>query len=193
MSLADIKAKIEADAKAEADDIIGRFKEQAEDTSKAVKAEIEKLRVIAEKKIEIEKTEILRRRKIVANLDVGKIELGAKRSLIEKTFAEALDNLSKTPGEKYLSFMTDLLDRSISSGDETIYLGKGEKNLDQKWIDSYNDKKKTDLTLSPDMVSGSGGFVARKGDIYVNCTWEALLRGVREDLEPEVVNRLFSN
>lgn len=82
MSLADIKAKIEADAKAEADDIIGRFKEQAEDTSKAVKAEIEKLRVIAEKKIEIEKTEILRRRKIVANLDVGKIELGDRKSVV---------------------------------------------------------------------------------------------------------------
>jgi V/A-type H+-transporting ATPase subunit E len=42
------------------------------------------------------------------------------------------------------------------------------------------------------MVPGSGGFVLRRSDINVNCTLEVLLRWAREDMEAEVVSRLFS-
>ncbi|HPD97313.1 MAG TPA: V-type ATP synthase subunit E [Synergistales bacterium] len=193
MSLEDIKARIEADAKAEAEGITGKFRDQADEVMKVAKAEVDKLEKATQSKIKTEETEILRRRKIVAELDVRKIQLGTKRDLIDKAFQKALSILSKMPGEKYVPFMTGLLDRSVSSGDETVYVGKEEKILDEKWISDFNSRKKTKLTLSSERVPASGGFVARRGDIYVNCTWDVLLRRIREDLETEVVNRLFPN
>ncbi len=193
MSLEDIKARIEADAKAEAEEITGKYRDQADEVMKVAKAEVDKLEKATQSKIKTEETEILRRRKIVAELDVRKIQLGTKRDMIDKAFQEALSILSKMPGEKYVPFMTGLLDRSVSSGDETVYVGKEEKILDEKWISDFNSRKKTKLTLSSERVPASGGFVARKGDIYVNCTWDVLLRRIREDLETEVVNRLFPN
>jgi V/A-type H+-transporting ATPase subunit E len=193
MSLEDIKARIEADAKAEAEGITEKFREQADEIVKAAKAEMEKLEKTTKTRIKNEEIEILRRRKIVADLDVRKIQLGTKRDLIDRTFEKALLTLSKMPGGKYVPFMTDLLERSVSSGDEIVYVGKEEKILDEKWIADFNSRKKTKLTLSSERVPASGGFVARRGDIYVNCTWDVLLRRIREDLETEVVNRLFPN
>ncbi|MDO9508093.1 MAG: V-type ATP synthase subunit E [Thermovirgaceae bacterium] len=193
MSLEDIKVKIEADAKAEAREIIGRFEEQAGEILKTANAEIEELNRRLDKKIKSEETEIHRRRKIVANLDVRKIDLGARRELITRAFSEGLDLLSGTPRDKYVPFMSALLKRSVVSGDEIVYVGAEEKYLDQKWIDDFNNKEKTKLNLSGERIPASGGFTARRGDIYVNCTWEVLLRWVREDMEAEVVNRLFSN
>ncbi|NCC59300.1 MAG: hypothetical protein EOM17_17075, partial [Synergistales bacterium] len=127
MSLEDIKARIEADAKTEAAGITGKFTEQADEIMRAAKAEIDKLEKTTQSRIKTEETEIIRRRKIVADLDVRKIHLGSKRDLIARTFDEALLILSKMPGEKYIPFMSDLLERSVSSGDETIFVGKEEK------------------------------------------------------------------
>jgi V/A-type H+-transporting ATPase subunit E len=71
-------------------------------------------------------------------------------------------------------------------------LAKGEKRVSKKWIEEFNEKYKKRLSLSNDMVPGSGGFVLRRSDINVNCTLEVLLRWAREDMEAEVVSRLFS-
>lgn len=193
MSLTDIKAKIEGDARVEAEEIISRFREQADEILESARVETEKLKKNFEEKIKTEETEILRRRKIVAHLDAGKLELGARRDLIKRSFFEALSILSRTPRERYVSFMTDLLERSVSSGDETIFVGKEEAALDENWIKSFNDSKNASLKLSAERVQTTGGFIARRGDIYINCTWEVLLQRVRDDLETEVVRRLFSD
>jgi len=193
MSLEDIKAKIDADAKAEAKEIISGFEKKAAEIRMVANAEIVEINKRHEKKIKSEASEIQRRRKIVAELDARKIDLGARRDLIDRAFSEALGLLSDTPPEKYLPFMSALLKQSIVSGDEIVYVGKNEKFLDQKWIDEFNKKEKTELTLSRERIPASGGFSVRRGDIYTNCTWEVLLRWIREDLEAEVVNRLFPN
>ncbi|HQL03276.1 MAG TPA: hypothetical protein PKY02_07875, partial [Synergistales bacterium] len=95
------------------------------------------------------------------------------------------------PRDRYAGFMTALLGSSEVSGDEEVFLCKGEKVLDQKWLDEVNAQRKYNLTLSRDRIQGSGGFVLRKGRIDINCTWDVLLGRVKEDLEAEVVDRLF--
>ncbi len=63
MSLADIKAKIEADAKAEAEEIIGKFREQADEILAAARRESEKIQKRLEEKIRSEETEVRRRKR----------------------------------------------------------------------------------------------------------------------------------
>ncbi len=191
MSLEDIKKKIETDARTEAEDILEKFRTQADELLSEAKGESQKLETKLQEKISSEENEVRRRRSIVADLEVRKLMLGARRELIDMTFAKALEALSATPGDRYVSFMTELLVSSVVSGDEEVFLCKGEKNLDQKWIDDINAQRKFSLTLSPDRVPAAGGFVLRRGRIDVNCTWELLLGWAREEMEAEVVNRLF--
>ena len=192
MSFADIKAKIEADAKAEAEEIIGKFREQADEILAAARRESEKIQKRLEEKIRSEETEVRRRKKIVADLEARKLGLGARRELIEMTFNKVLDILSQTPDARYLAFMEGLMAEGAVNGDEEVLLAKGEKRVSKKWIEEFNEKYKKRLSLSNDMVPGSGGFVLRRSDINVNCTLEVLLRWAREDMEAEVVSRLFS-
>ncbi|HSH26559.1 MAG TPA: V-type ATP synthase subunit E family protein [Wenzhouxiangella sp.] len=139
-----------------------------------------------------EKPEILNRREIVAGLDVDKIKLGAKQSLIQDAFDEALKKMSSLPKDKYLKFVESLLDKAVETGKEEMLIGKSEKNITKSWLDSYNQKHDYNLTFSDKKLPVSGGFVLKNDDIETNCSFEMLLSWHREELEADVVKRLFS-
>jgi V/A-type H+-transporting ATPase subunit E len=193
MSLEDIKAKIEADARNEAEEILGQFRAQADEILSEAKQESEKLIKKLQERIRYEENEVRKRKAIVADLEVRKLMLGARRELIDLTFSKALDVLSGMPKKKYFSFMTELLESSEVAGDEEVFLCRGEKLLDGKWLDEVNARRNFNLILSQERVPGAGGFVLRKGRIDINCTWDVLLGWIKEDLEAEVVDRLFPN
>jgi len=85
-----------------------------------------------------------------------------------------------------------LLDQAVETGQEEILLGESEKKITKEWINTYNDKKGKKLVLSKDKLPISGGFVLRNENISTNCSFEMLLNWIREDLEADVVKRLFS-
>jgi len=192
MSLADIKNKIQADANAEAERIIENAKAQADEINKETDSRIQEIKDFYKERFNKEKPEILDRREIVAKLDVGKMELGVKQSLIQNAFEEALKSLTSLSKEKYLGFVEALLDQAVETGQEEILLGESEKKITKEWVNTYNDKKGKKLVLSKDKLPISGGFVLRNGNISTNCSFEMLLNWIREDLEADVVKRLFS-
>jgi V/A-type H+-transporting ATPase subunit E len=192
MSLADIKNKIQADANAEAEQIIENAKAQADEINKETDSRIQEIKDFYKERFNKEKPEILNRREIVAKLDVEKIELGVKQSLIQNAFDEALKSLTSLSKDKYLGFVEALLDQAVETGQEEILLGESEKKITKEWINTYNDKKGKKLVLSKDKLPISGGFVLRNGNISTNCSFEMLLNWIREDLEADVVKRLFS-
>lgn len=193
MSLADIKSKIEADAMNEAEEILGQFRAQADGILSEAKQESEKIDQKLQERIRYEENEVRKRKAIVADLEVRKLILGARRELIDLTFSKALDVLSSMPKKKYVAFMTKLLESPEVSGDEEIFLCRGEKLLDGEWLDEVNVRRKFNLILSQERIPGTGGFVLRKGRIDINCTWDVLLGWIKKDLEAEVVERLFPN
>lgn len=193
MSLADIKSKIEADAMNEAEEILGQFRAQADGILSEAKQESEKIDQKLQERIHYEENEVRKRKAIVADLEVRKLILGARRELIDLTFSKALDVLSSMPKKKYVAFMTKLLESPEVSGDEEIFLCRGEKLLDGEWLDEVNVRRKFNLILSQERIPGTGGFVLRKGRIDINCTWDVLLGWIKKDLEAEVVERLFPN
>lgn len=192
MSLADIKKKIEADACEEARQIIDRAKEQAARIAADAAQEIDEMKASYDRRFESERPEILRRREIVAKLDVAKISLGAKQRLIDDVYKEALRKLTSLPAGKYISFVETLLSKCAKEGNEKITVGRGDKHLTAAWLKSYNDKHGTRIAFSEDKMADPGGFILGRNRVSENASFEMLVRWLRDDLEADVVKRLFS-
>ncbi|HRV97996.1 MAG TPA: V-type ATPase subunit subunit G family protein, partial [Aminobacteriaceae bacterium] len=94
MSLADIKKKIENDARDEAGRILEKARENVEAIKKNAADEIKKMENGYSDRFKKEQPEILRRREIVAGLDVKKIELGVRQQAITDAFQSALKTLA---------------------------------------------------------------------------------------------------
>ncbi|MDR1966876.1 MAG: V-type ATP synthase subunit E [Synergistaceae bacterium] len=193
MSLAQITKKIEQDAREEADAILQRSREQEAAIQKDVEVEVARLEASASGRFEVERPEIFKRREIVAKLDVGKIRLAAERRLISDVFELGLERLKKLDKAEYVNFCERLLKKSVESGDEAIELSSGEKYLDSSWVSDFNKSNGTRISVSDRKGDFSGGFVLRKGRTAINCSWEMLIQVASENLENEVVSRLFSD
>lgn len=193
MSLAEIKTKIEADARAEAQAILDKARDQADRIRAEVDEQILKIEKTYGDRFAKEQPEILRRREIVAGLDVKKNELGVKQKAISNSFDGAVEQLKALPSEKAVAFIENLLGKAVQTGKETIFVGEDEKLITKKWVAEYNERKKTSLLLSGEPRDISGGFILADGDIETNCSWDMLVRWIRDDIEADVVQRLFSD
>lgn len=192
MSLADIKSKIEADAKRESELIIQKAQEQVDEIRAKSETEISALEQSYQDRFKKEEPEILNRREIVARLDVKKIDLDAKQELVSMAFGEAVKVLSALPKDKCLAFSKVLLEKAVETGKEVVFLPEKEKNFTKAWLDAYNEEHKTSLTIAKEKLPISGGFVLQNEDIDTNCSFDMLVSWIREDFEAGVVKRLFS-
>jgi V/A-type H+-transporting ATPase subunit E len=192
MSLAEIKKKIETEARKEADAILAAASAEAEKIKKETDREIKAIEASYAERFNSEQPEILRRRKIVASLDVNRIELGVKQQAISDSFSEAVNLMANLPGDKYLALAEKLLLKAVETGEEVLQTGAGGKHITGEWLSKFNEKHGKKLTLGDSRIDASGGFILKNGNIETNCTWEMLVRWIKDDLEAEVAKRLFS-
>jgi V/A-type H+-transporting ATPase subunit E len=193
MSLSDIKAKIEADARAEAGEILAAAQDHVDAIKRETEEEIRRMADLQKARLEKENPEILRRREIVAKLDVNKDDLSARRGLIDEAFEATKAKMAGMDGDGVKRFTEILLAQAVETKDESLVVGRGEKNLDAGWLKAYNEKSGSNLKMSEEKAPIVGGFILRRGLVDVNCSWEMLIRTAREELEAETVKRLFSN
>lgn len=192
MSLADIKIKIESDARVEAGKILEKARGNVEAIKKNAADEIKKMETGYTDRFKKEQPEILRRREIVAGLDVKKIELGVRQQAITDAFQGALKKLTSLPGDAYISFLGKLFKKAVETGTETVYIAKSEKNISSEWISKLNAQNGWSLSLSEERRDISGGFILEQDNIETNCSFDMLVRWIRDEIEADVVKRLFS-
>ena len=193
MSLADIKVKIETDDRKEAGAILEKARTEAHQILADADSEKEQIAREYRERLDTDRPEILRRREIVAQLDVKKINLDARRTLIEEAFEGACGYLAGLSKEEYATFAETLLKSAVSTGKECVLVGADESVLNQSWLDSYNEREGTHLTLSREKAKTDAGFVVRNGRVDINCSFRMLVDWLREELETDVVSRLFSS
>ncbi|MEG1823954.1 MAG: V-type ATP synthase subunit E family protein [Cloacibacillus sp.] len=191
MSLAQITEKIKNDAQKEADEVLSKAKGQVELITQKAGQECDEIKAGFDARFDAERPEIIRRREIVAHLDVEKMSLRAKRDLIEDVYKKTLAMMKVLPKEEYLDFCARLLDEAVSSKDEKVSVAKDEKYLDGEWLRVYNEQHGTNLELAEEPAEIEGGFILSKDKISVNCSWEMLLTVQQEKQESDVVKRLF--
>lgn len=191
MSLAQITEKIRSDATHEAEEIIAKANAQAAYIMQRAEEENDSVRSSYASRTKAEEPEVFRRREIVANLDAKKLMLQAQRDVINDVFAMTLEKLEKLEKDAYLDFCAALLDGAVSTKEETIRVGFGEKYIDNAWIEVYNQKHGAKLSLSDERSDFSGGFILENGKICVNYSWNMLIQIAQEKFEADVIERLF--
>ena len=191
MALADIKAKIKSDSQAQIKAIEEENDAKVREISRKINAEIKEIQDSYAARLSKEEPEVLKRREIVAELDAKRVDLGVRQRLLNEAFEAALKQLTELNPDKYVAFAEKLLNEAVSTGNEVLFTGKNEKHLDQNWINNYNSAHNTSITLSPEKVNISGGFILRNERIDTNCSWDMLISDARSDIETGVVKKLF--
>mgnify|MGYP000955150061 CR=1 FL=1 len=191
MSLADIKARISAEAQEQVRAIEAENNALVAGIEKKTDSEIKAIRDAYRERLAKEEPEVLKRREIVAELDAKKADLGVRQDLVSESFAASLRQMAEMPRDKYVAFANALLKKAVRTKSEVVLVGKGEKYLDKAWLDGFNSANQTSLTLSSERLPIAGGFVLKDDRIDINCSWDMLLEDIRSEIESEVVKKLF--
>lgn len=180
------KQKLVENAQAQARDIKVEYKQKSEEMLNDI---LDKAGKAAEEK----KRRILS----MAQLENRKALLQAKQEIIDEVFKKAKVKLEKMPDEKYLDLMTDMLLKSVITGNEEVVISEHDKNrITQDFLAKINKTlkdsgKQGNLRISKTPGRMIGGFILKSEDLEVNSTLDSLINIEREELETEIAKILF--
>ena len=121
------------------------------------------------------------------------VKLAARRQAIDQAFQLALERLCGAPAEKMAPFLAEMAAKAAGPGGELIFNEK-DQALGAQVVELANKAlagRKTAVTLSSQKGTFQGGFILREGNIETNCTYEVLIMGIQEEMEPKVAAVLF--
>ena len=195
--LENLTSKIIKDSEEKAKIILGEAKREEEKIilGQEQEGESQKNKIIEKAYLESKN----RKERIISNahLFVRNRKLEAKQEVIAKVYEEALNNLGKLSKEEYLNFIKDSILSLEIYGDEEIILSQNEKYINKEIIDEINKQlkskgKKGEIKISDKKRDFKGGFILNKDGIEINNTFEALILSLKDDLDPVIIDTLFS-
>lgn len=181
-------------ARAEADAILAQGKERAGAIQAEAQAEAARIAQEAEAKAMAARTDVLERSRTNAGLDARKAALAQRRAVVDAAFEEALGAMCQLDEAARKDLLKKLLLENAEGGEcispaqgDAASLAQllpgGEPNLGQ------GARRPLDNGRSP---AGDPGRVLPGGASYeLNCSFEALLRDLRETEVSKVADLLF--
>ena len=194
MSVEKITSKILEDAKAQADAITLDANLRAEGIVNDAKESAESLMESYKTRGEEEKLKLIDRKKSVAEIDGRKITLGVKQELIDKAFKAAAEKIASMESDKYIDFLVEKIKASGVKEGEIVMNPNQREEIGTKFVDRLNlasDAEFKGFTLSDETVDAVGGFMVKKGQIYMNGTLENLIEEEYGNIVSSVVEKLF--
>jgi V/A-type H+/Na+-transporting ATPase subunit E len=190
MSIKNITDKILSDAKEKAAEILSNSSKEAEIlvSSKISEASSQEAHLIskAEEEAEARKNRIIQN----AELTVRNEKLAAKHQVIEKAFNYALDSLEKLDDSDFINFVKSTLKSNKISGDGFLKVNEARyKSVTPEVLRDINTFSGTNLVLG--RAIDKDGFMVDQRGIQINCTFEALVESLKEDLIFDVTKILF--
>lgn len=192
MSLEKIKSKIIEDAKKEAARILEDAESKRDKILKDAKAKVEEIIGKAKHEYEELKAREIGNKRVLAELEVGKQLLAAKRKILDEVFDKLRFKLEGLEKEEYREFFVRLFEKAVETGKEEVILGEREKLLNGDFIQELNKRKGWNLRLSKQRGGFKRGVILSQGDVEVNLSIDAIVRDVKEKWEDRVVKKLFS-
>jgi len=187
MALKDIINTITDEAKAEAEKIKqeGKKKIEAieEESRQKIKTEEKKI----DDSIEKEAQKVVDRAAFESNIKERNKIVSLKQEIVDEVFDKVLEKIKELGDNEYSAVMKKLIADlpEVESGYITPIAGK--EDLTRK---ALQDSGKN-YSISDSSIEGAGGFVFKSKDIEVDNRFEELLKGLREELEIEISNKLF--
>ena len=185
--------KILSDAKHDAGEMLSEAWKKAEALVAAKQSEAD-----AEYDLSVEEArkageEVVRRRLTVADLEVKKLLLSAKKQAVDEAFEESLKKLLALPKEEYTVLVGSMIASAADDGD-VVVISENDKNVLTKAVfDKISAKIGKKLTLSDTFGNFKGGVMLLGKGVDKNLTFESELALLRDEVEPEVAKIMFSN
>ena len=185
--------KILSDAKHDAGEMLSEALKKAEALVAAKQFEAD-----AEYDLSVEEArkageEVVRRRLTVADLEVKKLLLSAKKQAVDEAFEESLKKLLALPKEEYAALVGSMIASAADDGD-VVVISENDKNVLTKAVfDKISAKIGKKLTLSDTFGNFKGGVMLLGKGVDKNLTFESELALLRDEVEPEVAKIMFSN
>ena len=184
-----IIANILSEAEAEKDRILSAAKAKAEEISEADEEYIRTLTAQRAERAAANDRVTLARYLSVANMDVKKVILQAKRDEIEKVFSLAEKKILGMDEKAYTAFLYSLLENYAEEGDCVVVGERDKDKLTSADVAAYAAQKGLTLTYRAD-GKFSGGLIL-EGKVYdKNLTVAMLLKEYAEAHETEIAEAL---
>ena len=192
MSIKNITDKILSDAKTQQADILASAKQGAEEliNGKIKEALASENHIISKAKEEAEAKKI----RIIqgTELRVRNEKLTAKHQVIEKTFDYALESLRKLNGAEFVSFLKSTVKDYKITGEGVLRVNAARHSLiTSEILNELRSLAGVNLTLGKAIDNKQDGFIVEQKGIQINCTFEALVESLKEDLIFDVTKILF--
>lgn len=178
---------IEKEALKKADEIIESSKRKAEDI---IKLMAEK----AQRDGKDKKDRILSRAELNARNEL----LAAKQEAVEKVLSSACGKIKKMGKDEYSLFMERMLLSNVETGDEEIIFDENDiSRIDTALVERVNNilkeqGRRDNITISSERRGIGNGFILKRGEVEINCSIDALIKSLREELEGEIASILFN-
>jgi len=196
MAIEDIIKKIESDSEEKANNLKADAEAVAKGILEQAREEAKEKRCVILKKGEEEAERVRRRILQIADLDVRKIILSAKRQVISDAFDQVRNRLDEL--KNYRDLVYKMLLAVVETGDEEVVIStRDNSRIDQNFINSINQElqkrgKKGALKLAKEKAPITGGFVLRRGKVELDNSFSSLIKSQKDELEIKVAEILFS-
>lgn len=187
---------IEADAKANADQIIVQAKKEAEQLITAAREEAEKKCVEIASKSEADVKSVLSRAESGAKLQEKKLILNTKQQMINEIIGKAMEKLMTLPDKEYFDMILQIVKKHAHKKSGKIVLSSVDlkrmpKNFNASLQNVLDKMPGASLTVSEETANIGSGFILVYGDVEENCSFDALFSEAKEDLQDKVNAFLF--
>ena len=187
-----ILRRLDTDAKAEADAVLKKARQEAADITARYQAQAaqEAARLAARNEKAAEERE--ERLVSAAQMEGRKTILAAKQTVMEQVYDKALEKLLSLPRTQYIEVLAALLAQASPEGrGEAIFSAADRETAGQAAVNSTETKTGGSLTLSAGTEPRRGGFLLRQGSVEVNCAFETLVRLQKTETAGLVARKLF--
>ena len=188
-----ITQRIESDAQAEIDRILGEARDEAARITASYRARADEEARELEAKNEKAAAEQEERLLSAAQMKARKVQLAAKQEMVEKAYVQAPDKLCAMPQEQYVSVLANLLVKASSNGkEEAVFSKEDRERVGKAAVAKANELSGKQLRLSEGTQPIRGGFILKDKNVEVNCTFETLVRLQKAETAGAVVKTLFA-
>ena len=190
MSIEAIIDKIIGDARREAEKIRTEAQEKVDEIEKMGRSNIKDTCSRILQKSSEESKQKIQRLKIASNMEFRKGELEEKQAAISLAFDLALKEIQNLGKVEYQKLIED--EFLNAEGVEEVIIPPDEKRVDEEFLTKINKLltqkgKKGNLKLSNEKRSiPGGGFMLKKGNVYINNAFNILLESIRNQIELKI-------
>jgi V/A-type H+-transporting ATPase subunit E len=120
--------------------------------------------------------------------------LKAKNQLIDEVVEMALKRVRDLQGDDYLSLVKKLILKHSLKGEGVLrFSEKDLPRITDTFLNKVNSMLKEDgkHVVKGESIDIKDGFVIEYRDVDINCTFEALIKGMEEEIREQVYRVLF--